>query len=467
MNHSANKTFSKSVRFIIFFFAPVLVGAALTGESLYGQTSLFTNAFIITGDGEVIERGAMLVEGDAILDVGPVRSVSVPENTAIIDLEGKTIVPAFIDAHAHLGYQGRTGWGSINYNSENLIDNLQQYAYYGFGTVFSAGSDVADLVWKTQESWNRNDYIGARILAAAGMAPPGQGPNNQFLEHILALEKSTGTKILWGLENSSSAKAAVKQAASQGFQFIKLWVDDRGGSQQKLRPTLYRAVIEEANSLGLKVFVHQQRGEDMPDLIAAGAHGFLHGRLGRPVGPVIAMQLNRSDVFVVPNLGLGELRREAIGIDPFLADILSSELLNQLSPTSNQRSLQVTRNTSVEEELLASFNALLEANVDIVLGTDAGAIPGHPFGYTGHRELEIYVRLGMTTMEALMAGTSKAAFHLQLDDTGLLQPGFRADFVVLEKNPLEDIRNTRTILEVYLGGLSLDRESLRDKWQDP
>ena len=467
MNHSANKTFSKSVRFIIFFFAPVLVGAALTGVSLYGQTSLFTNALIITGDGEVIERGAMLVEGDAILDVGPVRSVSVPENTAIIDLEGKTIVPAFIDAHAHLGYQGRTGWGSINYNSENLIDNLQQYAYYGFGTVFSAGSDVADLVWKTQESWNRNDYIGARILAAAGMAPPGQGPNNQFLEHILALEKSTGTKILWGLENSSSAKAAVKQAASQGFQFIKLWVDDRGGSQQKLRPMLYRAVIEEANSLGLKVFVHQQRGEDMLDLIAAGAHGFLHGRLGRPVGPVIAMQLNRSDVFVVPNLGLGELRREAIGIDPFLADILSSELLNQLSPTSNQRSLQVTRNTSVEEELLASFNALLEANVDIVLGTDAGAIPGHPFGYTGHRELEIYVRLGMTTMEALMAGTSKAASHLQLDDTGLLQPGFRADFVVLEKNPLEDIRNTRTILEVYLGGLSLDRESLRDKWQDP
>lgn len=182
---------------------------------------------------------------------------------------------------------------------------------------------------------------------------------------------------------------------------------------------------------------------------------------------MIAKQLNRSGVFVVPNLGLGELRREAIGRDPFLADILSSELLNQLLPTSNQRSLQVTRNTNVEEELLASFNALLEANVDIVLGTDAGAIPDHPFGYTGHRELEIYVRLGMTTMEALMAGTSKAAFHLRLDDTGLLQPGFRADFVVLEKNPLEDIRNTRTILEVYLGGLSVDRDSLRDKWQGP
>ena len=91
MNHSANKTFSKSLRFLIFFFVPVLVGATLNGESLYGQTSLFTNALIITGDGEVIERGAMLVEGDAILDVGPVRSVSVLEDTAISTLKVKLL----------------------------------------------------------------------------------------------------------------------------------------------------------------------------------------------------------------------------------------------------------------------------------------------------------------------------------------------------------------------------------------
>ena len=262
------------------------------------------------------------------------------------------------------------------------------------------------------------------------------------------------------------ARAAVREAASQGFKFIKLWVDDRGGSQQKLAPMLYRAVAEEASSLGLKVFIHQQLAQDMPDLITAGVDGFLHGRLGRSLGRETARQLNRSGTFVVPNLGLGELRREAIGADPFLADILSEEQLNQLSSSGNQRLTQVTRDTDAEEELRASFNALLEANVDIVLGTDAGAIPGHPFGYTGHRELEIYTRLGMSEMEALMAATSIAATHLQLDDMGLLQSGFRADFVVLEENPLEDIRNTRRIWAVYLGGRSVDRKSLRDKWQN-
>ena len=466
MNYFKLKIIRKSLVISICLSVLGSLEVALLGSYLYGQTSLFTNALIITGDGEVIEQGALLIEGDTISSVGLAESIPVPENATIIDLAGKTLIPAFIDAHAHLGYQGRIGWGSDNYSNENLIDNLQQYAYYGFSAVFSAGGDVTDLLTEVQEDWNGNNYIGARMLAAAGMAPPGQGPNNQFLEHILALENSTGSKILWGLENPLMARAAVREAASQGFKFIKLWVDDRGGSQQKLAPMLYRAVAEEASSLGLKVFIHQQLAQDMPDLITAGVDGFLHGRLGRSLGPETARQLNRSGTFVVPNLGLGELRREAIGADPFLADILSGGLLNQLSSSGNQRLTLVTRDTDVEEELRASFNALLEANVDIVLGTDAGAVPGHPFGYTGHRELEIYIRLGMSEMEALMAATSIAATHLQLDDMGLLQSGFRADFVVLEENPLEDIRNTRSIWAVYLGGRSVDRESLRNKWQN-
>jgi imidazolonepropionase-like amidohydrolase len=103
--------------------------------------------------------------------------------------------------------------------------------------------------------------------------------------------------------------------------------------------------------------------------------------------------------------------------------------------------------------------------VDIVLGTDAGAVPDHPFGYTGHRELEIYVRLGMTPMQAIIAATSSAAKHLGLEDYGQLKPGFSADVVILNQNPLEDIRNTRAIEKVFLGGEEIDRAALRRKWQ--
>ena len=107
---------------------------------------------------------------------------------------------------------------------------------------------------------------------------------------------------------------------------------------------------------------------------------------------------------------------------------------------------------------------MLDVGVDIVLGTDAGAVPNHPFGYTGHRELEIYVRLGMSPMQAIVAATSNAAKHLGLTDLGLLKAGYSADFIILNENPLEAIRNTRTIDSVYLSGNKIDRAALQRGW---
>jgi imidazolonepropionase-like amidohydrolase len=120
--------------------------------------------------------------------------------------------------------------------------------------------------------------------------------------------------------------------------------------------------------------------------------------------------------------------------------------------------------TERERELSESFSRLVAADVDIVLGTDAGAVPDHFFGYTGHRELEIFVRLGMTPMQAIVAATSRPAEQLGLGEMGTLAPGKSADFVILDANPLEDIRNTRTISRVYLRGREVDREGLGGRW---
>ena len=108
---------------------------------------------------------------------------------------------------------------------------------------------------------------------------------------------------------------------------------------------------------------------------------------------------------------------------------------------------------------------LLDADVDVILGTDAGAVPDHFFGYTGHRELEIFVRLGMTPMEAIMAATSRPARHLGLTEMGTLAAGKSADFVILGANPLDDIRNTRSIEGVYLRGFGLVRGLMRREWR--
>jgi len=436
----------------------IVQSPSLSAQTLNAANSvLLQDARLIVGDGSVVEIGSILITGDSIAAVGEVAADTLPENTQIINLQGKTVMPALIDAHAHLGYEGHSGWGARYYSRDNLIDHLQRYAYYGFAAVFSAGSDPEDLALALQRSQQKREFEGARLLFAAGMAPPGQGPNNQFLSHAIAVARQTGMTILRGLETPRQARQMVKEVAAKEIPFIKIWVDDRGGSQQKLHPELYSAVIDEATKNDIKVFVHQQFAEDMPDLLDAGVSGFLHGRIGDNFSDAITRQSKQAGVFIIPNLGLAELRREAIGEDEFLRASIPVAVAERLTGNSSQRRSNPVRTPDAEAELQRGFARLLNADVDIILGTDAGALPDHFFGYSGHRELEIFVRLGLTPMQALMAGTSKPAQRLGLNDLGLIRPGMSADLLVLNANPLDDIRNTRTITRVYLRGSEIDR----------
>lgn len=434
----------------------------LLAQNSEGNYLLLQNARLVIGDGNVFERGSILISEGQIMAVSESLAIEFPEQTEVVNLEGKTIIPALIDAHAHLGYQGADSWGAENYSVDNLIANLRQYAYYGFSAVFSAGSDPEELALGfQQEQSNETGIPGtSRFIFSAGMAPPGQGPNNQFLDHALQVADSMGMTILHGITNPQSARLAVREVAEKGIPFIKIWVDDRAGTQHKLEPENYRAIVDEARANNLSVFVHQQSAEDMPDLLDAKVSGFLHGRIGAGYTSAIAAQTKAADAFVIPNLGLGELRREAIGDDEFLSAILLPEIVAGLTASGSQREVNPARNEIAELELREGFARLLAAEVDIVLGTDAGAVPEHPFGYTGHRELEIFVRLGMTPMQAIISGTSAAAQILGLADLGLIKAGYSADLLILDNNPLSDIRNTRSINRVLLKGREINRSQL-------
>ena len=455
------------------------IGALLSGcgegasppaaESSGGEAILFEGARLIVGDGSLLESGDFLIQGDRILAVGGRGQIDPPADAIRIDLEGKTIVPAFVDAHTHLGYEGYTAWGAGSYTRENLIEHLNRYAYYGFGAVFSAGTDPSELALEIARSQQDGSVGGARLLFAAGVGPPEQGPNNNFVGHALALAERTGMTILRGAGSPEEGRAIADEVGDAGIGFIKIWVDDRGRSQERLSPEVYRAIASGAASRGIRVVVHQQNAEDMADLLEAGVAGFLHGRLGPALDDELAAELQAADAFLVPNLGLGELRREPVGDDPFLQETAPPGVVERLrdafeTQMAGSPAPAAEDARSIERERSDALARLLAVDADVVLGTDAGAAPNHFFGYTGHRELEIFVRLGMTPMRALEAATSRPAIQLGLEEMGTLSAGRSADFVILDENPLDDIRNTRTISEVYLRGERIDRDTLREGW---
>lgn len=420
----------------------------------------YENATFITGDGLVLSDGVMLVRAGVIEAVGARGATPVPAGATLVDLQGRTVMPALIDAHAHIGYEAYVGWGAEYYSRENILENLRRYAWYGFGAVFSAGSDPLELARDIEAERLAGTYHGARLLVASGMAPPGQGPNAAFLAHVLAVEARTGQRILRGAATPEQGREAVREIAASGSGFIKIWVDDRGGEQQKMPAEVYRAIADEARQFGIRVLVHQQAAADMPGLISAGVSGFLHGRIGPELDEGMASAMAERDIFLVPNLGLSELRWERLADDRFLTDLLPAGVVQRIGEAFDARS-PAGPSPRYEQDLREGMARLQAAGVDIVLGTDAGAVRDHFFGYAGHRELEIFVRLGMTPLQAIHAATGLAAQHLGLTDTGTLAAGKRADFVVLEASPLDDIRHTRRIHAVFLGGVAFDREAFQ------
>src|SRR5207302_916746 len=141
---------------------------------------IFTGARLIAGDGSpAIESGAFVVRNGHFVSIGPRDSIQAPAGAMRIDLTGKTVMPAMINVHVHIGYEGYTSWGAANYTPENVLDHLQREAYYGVGATQSVGSSPTDPSLKFQQDQQAGAFAPAsRFLFMPGMAPPGGGPDH-------------------------------------------------------------------------------------------------------------------------------------------------------------------------------------------------------------------------------------------------------------------------------------------------
>ena len=421
---------------------------------------VFNNARIIVGDGAVIERGAVLVRGGVILAIGPAAGIDISDSAISHDLSGKTIMPALVNTHAHLGWEAYGDWGSQFFTEENLTDHLYRHAYYGVGTIISTGSDSEEVAARVKLEQLRGNIGGARYHQSPGMGSPGGGPNPRF----------TDDPDYWGVHpvaDPEQAARTVRELAGRGYGIAKIWVDvrdERRGAQVKLAPEIYRAVLNTASNYDMRIIAHATTLADHKSLVSFGNRRFIHMPYDTDVDDEYLEMVRENNVYIVPTLGM-VTKREPYYIpafqDPFFHDQVPASILKLLN--ANYNPSPVSRNAAVEQQSARMASNLLKLKDHIILGTDAGAV-GDFFGYADHVELELLVRMGMSPSEAIVASTSRSAEAFGLYNVGTLEAGKAADFIILDANPLDDIRNTRQIHDVYLRGERVDREGLKQRW---
>ncbi len=376
-----------------------------------------------------------------------------------IALAGKTVMPAIISPHVHPGFQRGLSYSADNFTRETILGDLDRELYFGISTAMSLGIEKGDVMYEIRADQAAGKAGGARLMIAGrGIGAPNAGPGAAAYAHI-AYEITT----------EDEARSAARELAAKHVDAIKIWVDDRGGRAPKLPIALSRVIIEEGHRAGLKVIAHIFYHDDALELAAAGINGFAHLVRDKEMSDELIALMIKNHVYAMPNIGAPERGTHA-SVPAWFTEPALAGLLRDTEPPAvidRVRDLFAGRDAATVERnrrnyaiLQKNLVKLSAAGVPIILGSDTG-LEDHFFGFAEQKELGLMVEAGMTPAQVIVAATSRPAEFLGLSDRGSLVQGKRADLLVLDANPLDDIRNTRRIAALYLAGVEVDRAAIK------
>jgi imidazolonepropionase-like amidohydrolase len=396
-----------------------------------GRNVALVGARVIDGTGAPpLEQATILIRDGRIQAVGTGAAITVPAGATRVDLSGKTIMPGLINSHAHFN----SGDESLPLY-DRLIQQLRLYAQYGVTSLVSLGDDG-------KESLRVRDGNAAASLDRARLFVAGEPVVPKTVDE---------------------ARQLINAAADKKVDIIKTRMN---GTPQDMTSEVYTALLDQAHKRGLKVAAHLYYLQEAKGLVNAGLDIIAHSIRDQDVDEALIAELKRRNIGVIPTL----TREVSVFVyestpdfvsDPFFLKgvTFARRQLDQVKDPAFQEKYRQNPETQAAKKALdqASRNLkrLSDAGVLIAFGTDTGAAFGRWQGYFEHLELELMVKAGMTPMRAIVAATGDAAKVQKFTELGTIQAGRHADLVVLNANPLTDIKNTRQIHSVWIGGRQL------------
>ena len=410
------------------------------------QFTILKAARLVDGNGgPVSEQPAILLEGDAIKQVGTRETVHAPDGASVreIDYGDATILPGLVDCHVHLiGIgDGRAGDDLVTLPDEVLTvqaaQNVRKHLYSGVTTVRDCGA-------KNRTTFLLRDAVEMGIVPSPRLILAGR-PIAIIGGHLSFF----GTQATGPTE----CRAAVRQLVKEGSDFIK--VTATGGSTRTshpFRPSFnvdeFSAITDEAHKFGKHVCAHCTSSGGMENALEASVDTVIHGVHRDADGSDnyrsdIADRIAKQGVFVNPTLGQGLARIRQLEDNPDLA--LETEDVDVMRRGSEGRMDHVAR--------------MRDAGVVMVAGSDS-AWANYPMG-DFQTEIEAHVMAGMTNMEAIVSATRDSATSCRVDDiVGTLEVGKQADVLVVNGDPTRDLADLRNVADVFLAGSKIDRHNL-------
>jgi imidazolonepropionase-like amidohydrolase len=417
------------------------------------QAVLLRDVRLIDGTGAPPrEHVSLLLRDGRIEKIG--ETMIVPKGVQVRELLGKTVMPGLISAHSHLGLIVDDAESSATgYTRENVTAQLKQFERYGVTTILSLGLN-RDLVYELREGQRAGRLGGATIFTAGrGIGVPGGAP-----------PLPAAADQIYRPATAEEARRDVDELAAHRADMVKIWVDRLHGAAPEMTPEIYKAVIDEAHQKHVRVAAHEYALEDARQLVADGVDVLAHSVRDQVVDDGFVQAMKQHKVWYVPTFTVDEsffvyAGRPAFMQTKFFQEAAGPKLMARFDAAGYAEKIDQDAQTVQHRKDFAvgqqNLKKLFDAGVNVGFGTDSGALPGRIPGFAEHRELELMVEAGLTPMQAIAAATGENAKLLHTPDRGTIAVGKRADLLVLDADPLTDIRNTRKIFAVYHEGRSV------------